>query len=52
MDQGRKVMTGDPLVTVADLSVVWVWAEFYENELSMLGEGAEGARCPQSPIRA
>src|SRR5260370_5996436 len=27
------------LVEVADLSVVWVWAEFYENELSMLKVG-------------
>jgi len=27
------------LVEVADLSVVWVWAEFYENELPMLKLG-------------
>ncbi len=27
------------LVEVADLSVVWVWAEFYETELSMLQAG-------------
>jgi Cu(I)/Ag(I) efflux system membrane fusion protein len=27
------------LVEVADLSVVWVWAEFYESELSMLSIG-------------
>jgi Cu(I)/Ag(I) efflux system membrane fusion protein len=27
------------LVEVADLSVVWVWADFYENELSMLQVG-------------
>jgi Cu(I)/Ag(I) efflux system membrane fusion protein len=37
--QGRKVMIGDQLVNVADLSVVWVWAEFYEDELSMLAKG-------------
>src|SRR5438552_7520115 len=30
---------GDMLVEVADLGVVWVWAEFYENELSMLQTG-------------
>jgi RND family efflux transporter MFP subunit len=36
VDQGRKVMTGDHLVDVADLSLVWVWADFYENELPML----------------
>src|SRR5947199_8302686 len=30
---------GDMLVEVADLSLVWMWAEFYENELSMLQVG-------------
>ncbi len=30
---------GDMLVEVADLSLVWMWAEFYENELSMLQAG-------------
>jgi membrane fusion protein, copper/silver efflux system len=39
VEQGRRVMIGDPLVTVADLSVVWVWAEFYEDELAMLAKG-------------
>lgn len=39
VDQGRKVMIGDHLVDVADLSVVWVWAQFYEDELSMLAKG-------------
>ena len=39
VDQGRKVMPGDHLVDVADLSLVWVWAEFYEDELSMLAKG-------------
>ncbi|TCO92774.1 Cu(I)/Ag(I) efflux system membrane fusion protein [Chthoniobacter flavus] len=39
VDQGRKVMIGDHLVDVADLSVVWVWAEFYEDELPMLEKG-------------
>ena len=37
--QGKNVKTGDMLVEVADLSVVWVWAEFYESELSMLSVG-------------
>jgi len=36
VDQGKGVKVGDMLVEVADLSVVWVWAEFYENELPML----------------
>ncbi len=37
--QGVNVKTGDHLVDVVDLSVVWVWAEFYENEISMLQQG-------------
>ena len=36
VDQGRRVMIGDHLVDIADLSVVWVWAQFYENEISLL----------------
>ena len=39
LEQGKNVKTGDLLVEVADLSVVWLWAEFYENELSMLQVG-------------
>jgi membrane fusion protein, copper/silver efflux system len=39
LEQGKSVKVGDMLVEVADLSVVWVWAEFYENELSMLKVG-------------
>lgn len=38
-EQGKKVAVGEPLVAVADLSLVWLWAEFYENELSMLRQG-------------
>jgi RND family efflux transporter MFP subunit len=41
VEQGKNVKVGDMLVEVADLSVVWVWAEFYENELSMLQVGQE-----------
>jgi membrane fusion protein, copper/silver efflux system len=37
--QGTSVKPGDRLVDVADLSLVWVWAEFYENELRMLEQG-------------
>src|SRR5205823_3848432 len=36
VDQGRRVMTGDHLVDTADLSLVWVWAQFYENEMALL----------------
>jgi RND family efflux transporter MFP subunit len=39
VEQGKSVRVGDMLVEVADLSLVWVWAEFYENELSMLQAG-------------
>jgi len=39
VDQGKNVKVGDLLVEVADLSVVWMWAEFYEDELSMLQAG-------------
>nr|AEH26510.1 efflux transporter [uncultured Acidobacteria bacterium A11] len=41
--QGRKVMVGDHLVDVADLSVVWLWAEFFENELPLLRKGLKVA---------
>jgi RND family efflux transporter MFP subunit len=43
LEQGKSVKLGDMLVEVADLSVVWVWAEFYENELSMLKVGQKFA---------
>jgi Cu(I)/Ag(I) efflux system membrane fusion protein len=39
VEQGRKVMAGDRLVDIVDLSVVWVWAQFYQEDLSMLTNG-------------
>jgi len=39
IEQGRKVASGERLVTATDLSVVWVWAEFYEDEVSLLARG-------------
>ncbi len=39
VDQGSRVMAGDHLVDVADLSTVWVWADFYQDELPMLKKG-------------
>jgi len=39
VDQGRRVMVGDHLVDIADLSVVWVWAQFYQDELPLLKHG-------------
>jgi membrane fusion protein, copper/silver efflux system len=37
--QGRHIAVGDHLVDIVDLSSVWVWAEFYENELPLLRPG-------------
>jgi Cu(I)/Ag(I) efflux system membrane fusion protein len=37
--QGVNVKVGDRLIDIADLSGVWIWAEFYESELSMLQTG-------------
>jgi len=37
--QGQRVMLGERIVDVADLSMVWVWAQFYQDELPMLKTG-------------
>ena len=39
--QGANVAMGSPLVEVADLSAVWVWGEFYQDELPMFHVGQE-----------
>jgi Cu(I)/Ag(I) efflux system membrane fusion protein len=39
VEQGSKVAAGDRLVEIADLSVVWVWAQFYQDELALLKTG-------------
>ena len=39
--QGMTIAPGNTLVDVADLSVVWVWGEFYQEELPMLRVGQE-----------
>jgi len=36
---GMNVKTGDKLVSVLDLSNLWIWAEFYENEVGLLKPG-------------
>jgi Cu(I)/Ag(I) efflux system membrane fusion protein len=36
---GMNVKVGDRLVSVLDLSHLWVWAEFYENEIGLLKRG-------------
>ncbi len=37
--QGRRVAMGDHLVDLVDLSSVWIWAEFYENEIPSVKTG-------------
>jgi membrane fusion protein, copper/silver efflux system len=39
VDQGRRVATGEHLMDIADLSTVWVWAEFYQDEIPLLKKG-------------
>jgi Cu(I)/Ag(I) efflux system membrane fusion protein len=39
VEQGRRVMPGDRLVEIADLSEIWVWADFFQDELPMLKTG-------------
>ena len=39
--QGANVKVGDRLMAVADLSTVWVWADFYETELAHVQVGQE-----------
>jgi membrane fusion protein, copper/silver efflux system len=36
---GMGIKSGDKLMTVLDLSRLWLWASFYENELGLLHEG-------------
>jgi membrane fusion protein, copper/silver efflux system len=39
MKQGMSVKMGDRLVGVMDLSRLWLWADFYENEVGLLRVG-------------
>ena len=39
VDQGRRFMPGDHLVDITDLTAVWVWAEFYQDDLHFLAPG-------------
>jgi len=39
--QGMTIAPGNTLVDLADLSVVWVWGDFYQEELPMLRVGQE-----------
>jgi Cu(I)/Ag(I) efflux system membrane fusion protein len=38
-DQGARFSIGQKLISVADLSQVWVWAEFYQDEIPMINVG-------------
>src|ERR1700740_1093205 len=39
MKQGMSVKMGDRLLGVMDLSQLWLWADFYENEMGLLRVG-------------
>jgi membrane fusion protein, copper/silver efflux system len=39
MKQGMSVKMGDRLLGVMDLSRLWLWADFYENEVELLRVG-------------
>jgi len=39
--QGQKVMAGEPLMTVADLSTVWAEADIYEQDVPFIKAGME-----------
>jgi Cu(I)/Ag(I) efflux system membrane fusion protein len=39
MKQGMSVKMGDRLLGVMDLSRLWLWADFYENEVALLRVG-------------
>ena len=39
--QGQRVMAGDPLYRIADLSVVWLEGEVFEQDLPLLRVGTE-----------
>jgi Cu(I)/Ag(I) efflux system membrane fusion protein len=39
MKVGVSVKRGEPVMTVLDLSRLWLWADFYENEVGLLKEG-------------
>ena len=49
-EQGSKVMPGDRLVDIVDLSVVWVWAQFYQEDLPMLRQGLPVTITPPSSL--
>jgi membrane fusion protein, copper/silver efflux system len=39
VNQGQRIMPGEKLVDIADLSTVWIWADIYEYELPLIKLG-------------
>jgi Cu(I)/Ag(I) efflux system membrane fusion protein len=39
VDQGARFSPGQKLINVVDLSLVWVWAEFYQSEIPLINVG-------------
>jgi Cu(I)/Ag(I) efflux system membrane fusion protein len=39
IEQGKDISVGTDLIDLADLSEVWVWAEFYQDEAALLKPG-------------
>jgi Cu(I)/Ag(I) efflux system membrane fusion protein len=39
IEQGKDISVGTDLIDLADLSEVWVWAEFYQDETTLLKPG-------------
>jgi Cu(I)/Ag(I) efflux system membrane fusion protein len=53
MKVGMSVKRGDNLMTVLNLSRLWLWANFYENEVGLLNEGQPMAiALPSLPDRS
>lgn len=54
--QGMKIMPGEKLFDIADLSTVWVIADIYENEIAFIKQGQKAkitlSYFPGKPIEA
>jgi Cu(I)/Ag(I) efflux system membrane fusion protein len=53
MKVGMSVRRGDKLMAIVDLSGMWLWANFYENEVSLLRVGQSvSVTLPAFPTRS
>jgi membrane fusion protein, copper/silver efflux system len=53
MKAGMSVRRGDKLMAIVDLSGMWLWANFYENEVSLLRVGQSvSVTLPAFPARS